>query len=114
MAYPGSHPARPDGGFVITEQVGEVPSVLNEFFGVHASATVTAALAAVAEAVRAPSTVLAASRAATRATGLRVDGLGIINLDAEKPPAAVEPAEPPGHFERILSELGETDQTALR
>lgn len=82
----------------------------------QASAQTTAAVAAVAEAVRAPSTILAAARAATRATsaGLRIDGIVVGSERAEESHAAVEPDECPGHYERILCELGQTDQTMLR
>lgn len=36
-SYPGTHPANPDGGFGITERVGEVPSVFDETFEVDAT-----------------------------------------------------------------------------
>lgn len=81
----------------------------------QASAQTTAAVAEVAEAVRAPSTVLAAARAATQATsaGLRFDRIVIGSQNGEEARATVELAESPGHYERILSELGETDKTML-
>lgn len=69
-----------------------------------------------AEAVRAPSTVLAAARAATQATsaGLRIDGIVIGSQSGEEARAAAELDEPAGHYERILAELGETDRTMLK
>lgn len=80
------------------------------------SAQATEAVAGVAQAVRAPSTVLAAARAAARMTnaGLLIDGLVIDNERVMDARIWSELPEPPGHFERILSELGETDPVMLK
>jgi hypothetical protein len=95
---------------------GRINLLLDAYRNAHqASAQTTTAVAEVAEAVRAPSTILTAARTATRATGagLRIDGNVVASQNAEESRATVEMTEPAGHFERILSELGETDQTML-
>lgn len=80
------------------------------------SAQTTESIAGVAQTVRAPSTVLAAARAAARSTsaGLLIDEMMIDRDQVMDGQIWSELAEPPGHFERILSELGETDPTVLK
>jgi len=82
------------------------------------SAQATETVAEVAQTVRAPSTVLAAARAAARITsaGLLVDCMVADSdsvMEARVWSEMPEP-EPPGHFERILCELGETDPILLK
>lgn len=97
--------------------MSRVNRLLDTYRNAHqASAQTTAAVAAVADAIRAPSTILAAARAATRATsaGLRIGRIVVGSESHEEARATVVLNESPGHFERILAELGQTDQTMLR
>lgn len=92
-----------------------VNRLLDVYRGAHeASVQTTALVAAVAEAVRAPSSVLATARTAARATstGLQIDAAAIGAVQVADPEAGL--TESPGHFERILAQLGETDPTLVK
>src|SRR5262249_52351607 len=80
------------------------------------SAQTTVAVAAVAETVHAPSRLLSAARAAARAhsAGLQIDDMAAGCRGALDSGTFAEVADSPGHFERILSELGQADPIMLK
>ncbi len=81
----------------------------------QASIRTVASVAENSLATRAPTTILAIARAATRAPGTNLRANGDLEIehraDREVRP---QPSGQPGHFEQILSRLGETDPEALK
>ncbi len=92
---------------------GRTPSDwVSKLFGAYrdagaASAQATTAIAAIAEAVRAPSRTLAAARAAVQASR------SSIRPPLTEPASCSRHPDTPGHFERTLSELGITSPDLL-